>query len=253
MLFGILSGIYSILQLAGTVLLVNVVGEKYFPQLTSRIQEYLAWNGLKCYTIVKGQCENYIKKGNLYLNNYFEIDNNKDYVQFVRNGVIVKYYNTKYIIRDENDNDKSEKDYPKCDFILQFIKIDQYYNNKFEYNVVRFNTIKELVEYNTTTTKPIYTISPAKFLGMKIVISNVSKEIDININSGCNNFCMSSNIVFDRPFIHYYLKQIYNITLNENDTYGITFIDQAMEQVIVTDDHSIELTNDGYKIWFQRT
>ena len=62
MLFSILYNLYSILQLAGTVLIVKVFGEKYFPQATNRIQEYIIWNGLKCYTIVEGKCRDCIKK-----------------------------------------------------------------------------------------------------------------------------------------------------------------------------------------------
>jgi hypothetical protein len=243
MLFGILYNLYSILQLAGTVLIVKVFGEKYFPQTTNRIQEYILWNGLKCYTIVAMHCQKHIKKYKLILANYFDFNfkNCKDYVQFIRNGIECHF------------NEREE--YPQSDFILQYLKIEQFYNNKFEYNVIRFNNLCDYLEYNAieNINKTIYTPSPAKFLGMKLIISNVSKSIDININSGCNNFCMTSNIVFDRPFLQFYLNKFHDIILNNTDTYELTFIDHKMESVVMTEEHYIELNEDGYKIRFVRT
>jgi hypothetical protein len=246
MLFGILYNLFSILQLAGTVLIVKVFGEKYFPESTNRIQEYILWNGLKCYTIVQGKCRDCIKKGKLFLTNYFDINNSKDYVQFIQNGNVIQYYNAKYV--------GTYTDYPKCEFILQFLKVEQFYNNKFEYNVIRFNNISDFLEYNTTNTnKTIYTPSPAKFLGMKLIISNESNAIEINIHSGCNNFCMNSNIVFDRPFLQFYLNQYHDISLNDTDTYELTFIDHKIDTAVITEEHYIELNEDGYKIRFIRT
>ena len=119
--------------------------------------------------------------------------------------------------------------------------------------MLRFATYKDLVEYYSTDTTIRYTPSSVKFLGMNIVISNVSKQIDVILSSTRSNFFMNSNILFDRPFIKFYLKKFHDIVLRGPEDYTISFIDNEMEIIKFKDDHYLELYNNSYKICFVRS
>jgi len=216
------------------------------PTITHKIRQYVLWQGLKVYTLLENRFHLCIKKCKVLLDNYFHINSTKENVHFIHNGIVVK--------SSYSDACVAQATIPVCDFILQFIKVgdDTLNNNKFDYDVIRFNTYEELVEFNTTH-KCSYTPSPVKFIGMSIVISNVSTQIDLDINSGKSNFFINSNILFDRPFIQFYLKKFHDICLKEEEDYTFSFIDSEIEVQKIKDDHYVELCNNNYKICFVRS
>jgi hypothetical protein len=247
MLFNI---VYNFLALTGTVWILHDISHYFMPMLTTKIRDCILWQGLKVYTMLTNRTEYCIKKGLLLLSKYLHINttiNNKENIHFIYDGNVVNSYsfNDAIVCKCETR--------PECDFILQFVKRDTHNNEKFDYDVLRFATYKDLVEFNTTDTTTIYTPSSVKFLGMNIVISNVSKQIDIILPSTRSNFFMNSNVLFDRPFIKFYLKKFHDIILKDHEDYTISFIDNEMEVIKFKDDHYLELYDNSYKICFNRS
>jgi hypothetical protein len=247
MLFNI---IYNFLALTGSVWILHDLGKLFMPtitnNITNKIRDFVLWQGLKVYTLLENRYHLCIKKGKMFLDNYF--DTNKENVHYIHNGSVIKSCYSNELGVGGNIN------VPECDFILQFLKVNREDTDKYDYNIIRFNNYKDLVEYNTTTNKNDKT-SPVKFLGMSIVISNTcsSKQINIDISSRRSNFYMNSNILFDRPFIKFYLNKFHDIILNDNDDYTLSFIDNEMEEVIMDESHYIELYNNNYQICFNRS
>lgn len=244
--------IYNCFALTGVVWILNDIGNMYMPTITHKIRQYVLWQGLKVYTLLENRFHLCIKKCKVLLDNYFHT---KENVHFIHNGSVVKSsYSGTCVAEATIPECVAEATIPVCDFILQFIKVgdDTLNNNKFDYDVIRFNTYEELVEFNTTN-KCAYTPSSVKFIGMSIVISNVSTQIDLDINSGKSNFFINSNILFDRPFIQFYLKKFHDISLKEDEDYTFSFIDSEIEVQKIKDDHYVELCNNNYKICFVRS
>jgi|688.fasta_scaffold165403_3 hypothetical protein len=249
--------IYNCFALTGVVWILNDIGNMYMPTITHKIRHYVLWQGLKVYTLLENRFHLCVKKCKVLLDNYFHVNSTKENVHFIHNGIVVKssYSNECLALCDATAPVcVAQATIPVCDFIMQFIKVrdDTLNNHKFDYDVIRFNTYKELVEFNTIN-KCVYTPSPVKFIGMSIVISNVSNQIDLDINSGKFNFFINSNILFDRPFIQFYLKKFHDIILKEEEDYTFSFIDSEIEVNQIKDDHYVELCNNNYKICFVRS
>ena len=66
----------NIIQLTGTEYLVKLVGEKYLPETTHRIRQFLLWQGLKVYAVVEHKICDYFKKSKAYLYNYLKMNFN---------------------------------------------------------------------------------------------------------------------------------------------------------------------------------
>ena len=247
MLFNML---YNFLALTGTVWIIHDISHYFIPTLTTKIRDCILWQGFKVYVILTNKADDCIQKGKKIIYNYLNINttinvSNKENIHFIYDGNVVNSYSFDDLFKCETR--------PECDFILQFVKRDAENNEKFDYDVLRFATYKDLVEYYSTDTTTRYTPSSVKFLGMNIVISNVSKQIDIVLPSTRSNFFMNSNILFDRPFIKFYLKKFHDIVLKDHEDYTISFIDNEMEVMKIKDDHYLELCDNSYKICFNRS
>ena len=247
MIFGFL---FRLIQLTGTAYLANAVGEKYFPEQTNKFRHFITWQGLKLYTIVELSINKYIKKGKTILDNYFNPCYSKENIHFIYDGIVVETYTfTDLVLRVSQC-----EPIPECDFVLQFIKLTNH--DKFDYNVLRFDNYKDVIQYNKdaiqynkdanansdANANNKYTPSPVKFLGLQL---NVSNRIIMNFER--YNFLMNSNILFDRPFVQYYLYKFHDITLEEHEDYNITFIGVNMEVVMIHDNY-IELVDNKYQI-----
>ena len=231
----LLSLLFNAINIVSIVHLANTIGNMYFPETTNRVRQYIMWEGLKVYTIVNKYIRDY--KAVLFNCSFVE----KEDLHFIRDGKTV--LSCKSALFDRRDSS-----IPEFDFILHYINYTSN-NEKYDYNVLRIINVDGLDIENK------FTPSPVKFLGIKIVIDNISqtKSDPIDINFGKANYYMNLNILFDRPFIKYYLNKFHGIELKESEGYEIKFIDDEMKVVTITDEHYIELYDNTYKIRLVRT
>lgn len=94
-----------------------------------------------------------------------------------------------------------------------------------------------------------YELSNAKFLGTQINVkegNNVLESLQIDLST--DNFYVSKNILFDRIFVNYLLKQKLDSVLSDNQHYEVVFFDQNIQQHKVIEPEYIELKKDGFDI-----
>jgi hypothetical protein len=220
----------------GVLYLTNFLCEHFFPEKTSIVKQHIIWTVMRYYTIMEIKANSYKKKLHTFIIYIFPLIKKED-IFFIKNGEIIKAY---YYDRDLN-----EIQLPDYQFILYFLKVEN--NEKFDYNVIRFNKHIDLLKYkyNNEIIKP----SRLNFLGLQFKNDNIN-GYPISINFGRNNFFMDKNILLDRHFVIYYLNTTHNIKLNDNDEYNITFIDKEMNIITITEHHRIEVKNNNYEIWY---
>ena len=99
-----------------------------------------------------------------------------------------------------------------------------------------------------------YTTSNIKFLVPTINIKNtdniVINKFDISNLLTNKNFNIVNNILFDKPFVLWYLKYYCNYSGNSltNINYNISFIDNKMEHIILNDNQGVKLDLELYTI-----
>ena len=243
----------TLVKLTGTMYIVNVVGETYFPDKTVRLRSYLMWQGLKVVTLLELQAKKYITKGKSLLDTYFPLASEED-VHFIRNGLVVKSYKSSYFFQ----LNRKDVVFPECDFILLYFKIP--FTSKYNYQVFRFPDVTTFINssfINCECFSEEYKPSTVKFLSMKLNIQNDSNSSNssnqkksVDINFGIYNFIINQNILFDRPFVKFYLKTFHEMTLKDHEDYEFSFIGPDMEINTISDAHYIELVDNKYHIRF---
>ena len=63
-----------------------------------------------------------------------------------------------------------------------------------------------------------------------------------------NQFMNKDNVLFDRPFLKWYLKQYHSTPLTDKDKYTVTFIDHNMNYIIIPEYCYILVNKHGYDI-----
>ena len=209
------------INVVGQLYFINFFCEYLFPERTSIVKQYIIWKGMRYYTIIEMRVTKYVKLLESFITDIFPPRKREDLL-FIKDGDIVKKYYFDELFKDNDTFDKTQ--FPSYQFILYFIKLDD--NEKFDYNVVRFNNHKELLGYkqlldfkdntNTNIIKP----SRLKLLALQVKPETREGE-PISINFGRYNYYMDKNILLDRPFIRYYLN---TKIIKSTRSYIITFI-----------------------------
>ena len=55
-----------------------------------------------------------------------------------------------------------------------------------------------------------------------------------NINFYKNQFMVNGNILFDKDFMKWVMLKYYNVIVQDDDKYSISFIDQNMNYIVLT-------------------
>lgn len=233
----------------GILYLTNYCCEYLFPEKTSTVKQYMLWKGMQYYTMIEMRVNKYIKLLDPIITYIFPPIKREDLL-FIKNGEIVKKYYFDELFKDNDTFNNTE--FPAFEFILYFIKLKN--NEKFDYNVLRFNSREHLMSYNYKQllyfkdNKNIVEHSSLKLLALQVKLKSRVGE-SIAINFGRYNYFIESNVILDRPFIVYFLKSSYNITLGDNEIYEVSFIDKDMNLIKLNEEHRVEVKNNSYVIW----
>lgn len=82
---------------------------------------------------------------------------------------------------------------------------------------------------------------------VQIILNEDIKNL-IQLDVGNNHLFINGNILFDRPFIHWYLNQYHQLNLENTDTYIVTFIDHRMNYVTLDEHDHILIKKNTYDI-----
>jgi hypothetical protein len=127
------------------------------------------------------------------------------------------------------------------DFILYeipIIKKDNY--DKYDNYVVRYEKMADVlpIEYNSMKCFELNMI--------QMIINESDNPITIDL--GRTQYMINGNVLFDRPFLKWYLNMRCHISLEPEDQYVITFIDHEMNYITLPDSSYLLIKKNGYDI-----
>ena len=128
------------------------------------------------------------------------------------------------------------------DMILynQYIKPSDNTNNKFKCNVMRLNNC-----INRNYLKiPNIIVSNIKFIDIKVSYNDKQYNIDFALD----NYYIVGNILFDRPFIKWYINKYHFITIDDSDEYICHILDNTVNFIQIDASCRICIDKDGYCI-----
>lgn len=204
-----------------------------FPEQAQQITERIAWFALKAETyahrffdVLWDRINDYIF---LRLNNFLYSSVEQDNIIFIKDGNEIKHMT--------HTNFLNETDFPEFDFILHNVD-----NNMIRYNDIEtFKSQENNVEINQ---------SNIKFLEISFEVIATDYKNKFEIIFGDDNFNIVNNILFDKPFIVWYLKKYLNIDANslDNFTFLVSFIDSNITCLTLSDNEAVKLIKNGYEL-----
>ena len=126
------------------------------------------------------------------------------------------------------------------DFILHEVPIlikDKY--TKYDNYVVRYENMRDVINVE---------FSSLKCFELNMIQMTVNGSAEYTIDLGRNQYMISGNKLFDRKFLKWYLNSNYNIVLETEDKYIVTFIDQNMNYITLTECNALLIKNNNYDI-----
>lgn len=201
------------------VLIVNIIQNfaitlmKKYPQATNLLGG-IAWKGTEYISIANDE----LKKRGIY--NIFKKKQNYKNVLFIKDGVELK--------SSENVNE--------ADLILMERMGDE------KLNVMRFETMMELRKFELEQKEPILS-KEVMILSPYIMVGEKSFQINLE-----NNYLIEDNVLFDRPFIRYWLHRYHDYKLEENEDYKLTFFDNNMDLLEIKADQKLLIKDNNIRI-----
>jgi hypothetical protein len=239
-----------IYQLAGAAILFisYKVGEYFYPGILKKKLMRSSWNTLELYSRVEIYVSKLYNHYSAYLPQFF-VRKPQPTVTFIHNGdEIVKYTDVELIYYSVNN---------KIDFKYDFVLYETPIKNvskydKYDNYVERYEKHQDLPHVNfysmlNSPTSNIYNANKTFELNMiQFTFKNSSNVYAIDL--GRNQFTNRGNILFDRPFLKWYLKKYKQVKLNDDDKYTVTFIDHDMNYIILPHYCYILINKNGYDI-----
>ena len=97
-------------------------------------------------------------------------------------------------------------------------------------------------------------VLPIEYNSLKCIELNMLQmtingaDIPITIDLGRTQYMINGNVLFDRPFLKWYLNMRCHISLEPEDKYLITFIDHEMNYITLPDSCYLLVKKNGYDI-----
>lgn len=175
---------------------------------------------------------------NTYIPTIFPKQKAQPSIKFICDGEEITSYNLNEFLKKKK-NGSININY---DFILYetpIIKKDKY--EKYDTYVMRYENINDVLSLECNSLKCFE-------LNMIQLTMDDDETTTYPIDFDRKQFMISGNILFDRPFLKWYLNYYCNVILNDEARYTITFIDQNMNYKILPDYCYILVKKNDYDI-----
>jgi hypothetical protein len=126
------------------------------------------------------------------------------------------------------------------DFIfheIPIVKKDKYEN--YDNYLMRYESVGDIITLEYTS---------LKCFELNMVQITINDSCTKPIDLGRNQCIINGNILFDRPFLKWYLNNYDNSSLEDEDTYTITFIDHNMNYITLPDSCYLIIRKNNYDI-----
>jgi hypothetical protein len=159
--------------------------------------------------------------------------NEEQHITFIKDG--------KEIAHMSHNDFFQTTEFPSYDFVIYNI----------DNNLIRYNDVNLLKQLGDDIQ---FVKSSVKFLTVEISIfsdaydNQYDNQFTISFEE--DNFYIENNILFDKPFIMWYLNKYHNFDIDINTaggfSYTVNLIDNNINCITLTDDECIILTKDNY-------
>lgn len=129
----------------------------------------------------------------------------------------------------------------KCDFILYEYPIENH--AKYDKVVYRYGSLKDFLFLKYIE---VNSLAYLEFTDIKVAING--SDCPIPIDFGRTQYLLPGNVLFDREFVKWYLRDKHDIKLEDEDCYTITFVDHEQQPVILPDYCYLLLKKKSYDI-----
>lgn len=200
-----------------------------------------SWNTLESYS----RAEIYVTyMYNKYMPLFF-VNSPQAAVKFIHNGEEKANYSaTEFLII----NAKKQIDFD-YDFILCEIPIKNVgtYDSYDKYSL-RYDSHHKLTFTKLFNDESFKNNSNNKIELNTIIFAFKNSTDTYSIDFKRNQFMVNGNVLFDRPFLKWYLNTYHSTPLNDDDRYAVTFIDHNMNYISVPDYCYILVNKEGYDV-----
>lgn len=223
---------YCVISVPSCILIYKWFEENY-PNETEETKHRIMWYALRVETQVQmtmGNIRQFLNE-NVYIPTYTLLYPNLEdkCITFVKNGHEVLNTTLSNVI---NKNESPEYD-------MIWYSIDDI--------MMRFNDVKKIKEIEKTTE---IIQSSIKFLSVDVTVIATNFEEKFRIEFGDKNFYIEGNILFDKPFIEWYLYEYHYLNMNdlENVSFMVSLIDNNITVLTLADNESVVLSKDSYEL-----
>jgi hypothetical protein len=218
--------------------------EYFFPQKTKKIMDIVTAKSVSGLKYLYTNSSHYIS----YIYNEYKnilLSNDKslslslhDVIRIIYEGEEIAVYTLDEFILNKHKGN--------IEFIYDFILYEVpannniYDNDVYDKYVFRYENINDILSLEYNNQKGI------DFTNIQISINGSSTIHKIEL--GMSQYMVNGNIMFDRAFIKWYLKQNHNIILDNSDKYLITFMDHTMKFITLPEYCYLIIKYDKYDI-----
>ena len=222
----------AIFIIAPTLYVVKTVVDYIFPNKLKMLAMKTGWYTMELCSKIEIHATNFYNK---YAPVLFT-NNPQPMVKFICDGAETE----KYTLTDFFNQSKNNINKINYDFILHEVPIlikDKY--TKYDNYVIRYQNVTDVIGVE---------LNSLKCFELNMIQMKVNDVDEYTIDLGRNQFMISGNILFDRKFLKWCLNSNYNVVLEEEDKYVITFIDHNMNYIILPDTSFLLIKNNNYDI-----
>ena len=224
----------ALLIITPTFFLVKKTVDYFFPGKCRTITMKTSW-----YTIeLCSKIEIYISETyNRYIPTLFA-SNPEARIKLIGDGDEIQNYSFHEFMKyKKNGMIKAQYDFLLYEIPIQ--KKDKYHKyDKYIFRYENSNDIINVIECNSLKSFELNMI--------QMTINN--SDVIYTIDFGRNQYILNGNVLFDRPFLKWYLNVHCNVILQDSDKYVVSFIDHNMNYVNLPDYCYLLIKKNNYDI-----
>jgi hypothetical protein len=219
-----------------TLFFVKTAVDYYYPGKIKRLAMKTGWRAMEICSKIEIYATNLYTT---YMPNVYPYKTQAR-IKLIDNGVEIVSYSKTDFFKERKNKTLTQK----YDFILYEIpiekkdKYDKY--DKYDNYIFRYETINDVIQLEYNSVK--------SFELNMIQLTMTDSDISYSIELGRNQYMINGNILFDRPFLKWYLRKYCNVSLGEADQYVITFIDHNMNYITLPDYCYLFIKKNNYDI-----
>ena len=227
--------IYAILSIP-LLFITHKIVNYFSPGKLNKVIMHYGWNTLELCSRAEIY---YMPLYKTYIRPWFVRKPQQAVIRFIRNGEETAEYSYADFVKKKRD---TNYDFILCEMLVKSVgTYDKYDTYTLRYEKDTDLTYQKLFEEYDSSANSAIELNTIQF-----TFKNSTDNYSIDFKR--NQFMIKDNVLFDRPFLKWYLNKYHNTPLTVEDKYTVTFIDHNMNYIIVPDYCYILVNKRGYDI-----